>query len=71
MTFRKSFDCYDFYDRAKVGEKCTQDDWDLMKIPMKAMELKQKYGLDFKGEFVPTDKRHDGKTLQCRIRDAP
>ncbi|MFZ2498158.1 monomethylamine:corrinoid methyltransferase, partial [Methanosarcina sp.] len=56
MTFRKSFDCYDFYDRAKVGEKCTQDDWDLMKIPMKAMELKQKYGLDFKGEFVPTDK---------------
>jgi methylamine--corrinoid protein Co-methyltransferase len=22
---------------------------------MKAMELKQKYGLDFKGEFVPTD----------------
>ena len=30
MTFRKSFDCYDFYDRAKVGEKCTLDDWDLM-----------------------------------------
>ena len=56
MTFRKSVDCYDFYDRAKVGEKCTQDDWDLMKIPMKAMELKQKYGLDFKGEFIPTDK---------------
>jgi methylamine--corrinoid protein Co-methyltransferase len=27
-----------------------------MKIPMKAMELKQKYGLDFKGEFIPTDK---------------
>lgn len=56
MTFNKSFDCYEFYDRAKVGEKCTQDDWDLMRIPMKAMELKQKYGLDFKGEFVPTDK---------------
>jgi len=56
MTFTKSFDCYEFYNRAKVGEKCTQDDWDLMKIPMKAMELKQKYGLDFKGEFVPTDK---------------
>ncbi len=56
MTFRKSFDCYDFYDRAKVGEKCTQDDWDLMTIPMKSMELKQKYGLDFKGEIIPTDK---------------
>ena len=56
MTFKKSFDSYEFYDRAKVGEKCTQDDWDLMKIPMKAMELKQKYGLDFKGEFIPTDK---------------
>ena len=56
MTFKKSFDCFDFYDRAKVGEKCTQDEWDLMRIPMKAMELKQKYGLDFKGEFVPTDK---------------
>ena len=21
MTFRKSFDCYEFYDRAKAGEK--------------------------------------------------
>ena len=65
MTFRKSFDCYDFYDRAKVGEKCTQDDWDLMKIPMKAMELKQKYGLDFKGEFVPTDKDMMEKLFQA------
>ncbi|KKH50604.1 hypothetical protein EO93_08060 [Methanosarcina sp. 1.H.A.2.2] len=65
MTFRKSFDCYEFYDRAKVGEKCTQDDWDLMKIPMKTMELKQKYGLDFKGEFVPTDKDMMGKLFQA------
>jgi methylamine---corrinoid protein Co-methyltransferase len=65
MTFRKSFDCYDFYDRAKVGEKCTQDDWDLMRIPMKAMELKQKYGLDFKGEFVPTDKDMMEKLFQA------
>ncbi|KKG11505.1 hypothetical protein EO92_11145 [Methanosarcina sp. 2.H.A.1B.4] len=65
MTFRKSFDCYEFYDRAKVGEKCTQDDWDLMKIPMKTMELKQKYGLDFKGEFIPTDKDMMGKLFQA------
>lgn len=56
MTFKRSFDVYEFYDRAKTGEKITQDDWDLMTIPMKAMELKQKYGLDFKNEFIPTDK---------------
>ncbi|MBP1909584.1 methylamine--corrinoid protein Co-methyltransferase [Methanolobus bombayensis] len=56
MTFSRSLDVYEFYERAKKGEKTTQDDWDLMTIPMKAMELKQKYGLDFKGEFVPTDK---------------
>ncbi len=56
MTYRKSFDVYDFYDRAKSGEKITQDDWDLMVIPSKTLELKQKYGLDFKGEFIPTDK---------------
>ena len=55
MAYKKSIDAYEFYNRAKTGEKCSQDDWDLMKIPMKAMELKQKYGLDFKGEFVPTD----------------
>lgn len=55
MTFTKSVTCYDFYDRAQTGEKCTQDDWDLMTIPMKAMELKQKYNLDFGKEFVPTD----------------
>ncbi|MDN5308708.1 MAG: methylamine---corrinoid protein Co-methyltransferase [Methanolobus sp.] len=56
MSFTKSVDCYEFYERAKKGQKITQDDWDLMTIPMKAMELKQKYNLDFKGEFVPTDK---------------
>jgi methylamine--corrinoid protein Co-methyltransferase len=56
MTFSRSLDCFEFYERAKKGEKMTQDDWDLMTIPMKAMELKQKYNLDFKNEFVPTDK---------------
>jgi methylamine---corrinoid protein Co-methyltransferase len=56
MTFTKSVTCFDFYDRAQKGEKCTQDDWDLMTIPMKAMELKQKYNLDFGTETVPTDK---------------
>lgn len=55
MTYKRSIDAYEFYNRAKVGEKCSQDDWDLMHVPMKAMELKQKYGLDFKGEIVPTD----------------
>ena len=65
MTFKKSFDCYDLYDRAKVGEKCTQDDWDLMTIPMKSMELKQKYGLDFKGEIIPTDKDMMEKLFQA------
>ena len=55
MAYKKSIDAYEFYNRAKTGEKCSQDDWDLMKIPMKAMELKQKYGLDFKGEFIPTN----------------
>ena len=56
MAFSRSLDCFEFYERAKKGEKMTQDDWDLMTIPMKAMELKQKYNLDFKNEFVPTDK---------------
>lgn len=56
MTFTKSVTCFDFYDRAQTGEKCSQDDWDLMTIPMKAMELKQKYNLNFGSEFVPTDK---------------
>jgi methylamine---corrinoid protein Co-methyltransferase len=56
MTFTKSVTCFDFYDRAQKGEKCTQDDWDLMTIPMKSMELKQKYNLDFGTESVPTDK---------------
>jgi methylamine---corrinoid protein Co-methyltransferase len=56
MTFTKSVTCFDFYDRAQKGEKCTQDDWDLMTIPMKAMELKNKYNLDFGTETVPTDK---------------
>ncbi|MDV0447450.1 hypothetical protein MsAg5_13430 [Methanosarcinaceae archaeon Ag5] len=55
MAYTKSVDCYEFYDRSKVGEKCSQDEWDLMRIPMKAAELKQKYKLDFKGEFVPTN----------------
>ncbi len=55
MTFKRSLDCYEFYDRAKKGEKITQDDWDLMTIPTKATQLKNKYKLDFKNEFIPTD----------------
>ncbi len=56
MSFKNSVDCYAIYDRAKTGEKMSQDDWDLMTIPMTAMELKDKYKLDFKGQFIPTDK---------------
>jgi len=55
MAYKRSVDAYEFYNRARVGEKCTQDDWDLMKIPEKAAEIKQRYGLNFKGEFIPTD----------------
>ena len=55
MTYKKSVTVYDFYERAKTGEKITQDDWDLSVIPSKTAELKKKYGLDFKGEFIPTD----------------
>jgi methylamine--corrinoid protein Co-methyltransferase len=55
MTFKRSIDCYEFYDRAKTGAKITQDDWDLMTIPTKALELKKKYKVDFKKEFIPTD----------------
>ena len=65
MAYKKSIDAYEFYNRAKTGEKCSQDDWDLMKIPMKAMELKQKYGLDFKGEFIPTDAAMTGKLFKA------
>lgn len=56
MTFSRSLDVYEFYERAKKGQKMSQDDWDLMTIPMKSMELKQKYNLDFKNEYIPTDK---------------
>lgn len=55
MTYKKSMDIYEFYDRSKVGIKCSQDDWDLMTIPTISTELKQKYKLNFNGEFVPTD----------------
>ncbi len=55
MTYRKSMDIYEFYDRSKIGIKSSQDDWDLMTIPTVAMELKQKYKLNFNNEFVPTD----------------
>lgn len=65
MTFTKSVTCYDFFDRAKKGEKCTQDDWDLMTIPMKAMELKNKYNLDFGNEFIPTDKAMMGDLFKA------
>ena len=65
MAYKKSIDEYEFYNRAKTGEKCTQDDWDLMQIPMKAMEIKQRYGLDFKGEFIPTNADMADKLFQA------
>ena len=65
MAYKKSIDVYEFYNRSKTGEKCSQDDWDLMHIPMKATEMKQRYGLDFKGEFIPTDADMADKLFQA------
>lgn len=65
MTFKNSVTVYDFYERAKTGEKMSQDNWDLSVIPSKTAELKKKYGLDFKGEFIPTDMDMAGKLFKA------
>jgi methylamine--corrinoid protein Co-methyltransferase len=47
---------YEAYNRSVKGQKVPEKDWDYKVIPETATMLKEKYGIKFGPEFIPTDK---------------
>jgi methylamine--corrinoid protein Co-methyltransferase len=56
MTATRSLTVYETYNRSVKGKKMAEGDWDYKVIPETSAMLKEKYGIKFGEEFVPTDK---------------
>lgn len=55
MVAEKALTVYDAFLRSEKGPKITENVWDNNVIPVTAVELKEKYEIDFGNKFIPTD----------------
>jgi methylamine--corrinoid protein Co-methyltransferase len=52
----RPIDVYETYNRSMSGPKVPERDWDYKIIPMNSAKMKEKYGIKFGPEIIPTDK---------------
>lgn len=52
----KALTVYDTYLRSEKGPRMTENVWDNKIVPDSATRIKEKYGIAFGEEFIPTDK---------------
>jgi len=52
----RAIDVCETYNRSVSGPKVTEQEWDAKIVPQTAAKLKEKYGIKFGGEIIPTDK---------------
>lgn len=55
MVAEKALTVYDAFIRSEKGPKITENVWDNNVIPVTAVDLKEKYEIDFGDNFIPTD----------------
>lgn len=55
MVSEKALTIYDTFLKSEKGPKITENVWDNNVIPVTAVELKEKYELDFGNRFIPVD----------------
>ncbi len=55
MTAKKYVDLFESYLRFNKGKKVREDTWDFVTVPTNALQIKEKYRIDFKNEIIPTD----------------
>lgn len=60
-------DVYETYNRAISGPKVPERDWDYKIIPQNSAKLKEKYGLKFSSEIIPTDKELIDNLFQAGV----
>ena len=56
MTASRPVNVYETYNRSIKGTKMAEKDWDYKVIPENASKMKEKYGIKFGREMIPTDK---------------
>ncbi len=56
MTAVRPISVYETYNRSVKGIKVPEKDWDYKVIPENASKMKEKYGIKFGSDIVPTDK---------------
>jgi len=56
MTTARPLSVFETYQRSVKGNKIDEKEWDYKIIPENATALKQKYGLKFGTDYIPTDK---------------
>jgi len=52
----KALTVYEAYLRSEKGKKIPENVWDSKIIPDAALQMKEKYDINFTNEFIPTDK---------------
>mgnify|MGYP005834247875 CR=1 FL=1 len=57
MTATRPINVCETYNRSIKGAKVSEADWDYKVIPETARAMKEKYGIKFGEEFVPTDRK--------------
>lgn len=55
MTAKRYVDIYEAYDRFFEGERIREDQWDYTVVPNNATRMKEKYGIRFTKDIIPTD----------------
>jgi len=68
MAIKRKINVYDFYDRAKSGQKMTELEWDTKVIPETAAALKKKYDIQMdKKTIIPEDRKLIDSLFQAGI----
>ncbi len=60
-------DVYETYNRSVTGQKISELEWDRKIIPQNAAKLKEKYGIEFGQEIIPTDKELINNLFQAGL----
>lgn len=63
----RPIDVYETYNRSVSGPKVSEREWDYKTIFDNAANLKEKYGLKFSSEIIPTDKELINNLFQAGL----
>jgi methylamine--corrinoid protein Co-methyltransferase len=54
MAASRPLDVFEAFNRFNSGKKVREDQWDYVTVPSNALRMKEKYGIQFGKEIIPT-----------------